>query len=256
MPAGCDNHAGTDKAGAMDDMEKRPAEGEASTPSSLYDQGIPASAPGGAPAVEGDEPGPEGPRADAGPAVGLDDDRLDDDVDDDDLDDEFSDDLSAGPTVPAWVGVVSGAGLGLALVQALVLIGTFAQGMAVERFDGDFLHKAGVALLSNVGTANGLILLVAAALAGLPAVIGAPTSEGLQRRRAFTFALVAVLAVVLIVGTPIAVRARVHVLDVSGQEVDSLARRVLATYVAGTLGTALVALGTALGLSRLGRPTA
>jgi hypothetical protein len=138
-------------------------------------------------------------------------------------------------------------------VQGLVLLGTFTQGLAVERFEGDFLHKIGVALLSNVGSANGLMLLVAAVLAGLPSVLGAGRSEVHERRIAITFLLVSVLAVLLIVGTPLAVRARVHVLDISRQSVDALARRVLATYVAGTLGTALVALTAALGLSRLNR---
>ena len=223
---GCDKNLGNDKAGGMDDIDKQPGEGaEQSAP--LFDQEVP----------EGEEPRPAGA--------------------DDELDDEFDDDLADGPAadgVPPWVGVVSGAGLGLVVVQALVLIGTVAQGLAVERFDGDFFHKLGVALLSNVGSANGLMLLVAAVLAGLPSLLGVPSTEVQRRRRAITFGLVAVLSVILIIGTPLAVRARVRVLDVSQQSVDALARRVLATYVAGTLGSALVALGTALGLARLNRP--
>jgi hypothetical protein len=155
--------------------------------------------------------------------------------------------------VPLWAGVLTGAGLGLAVVQALVIVGTVAQGTAIERFDGDFFHKVGVALLSNVGSANGLMLVVAAVLVSLPTLLGVPSTELHRRRRAITFGLVSVLAVLLILGTPLAVRARVRVLDVSRQSVDALARRVLATYVAGTLGTALVALGTALGLARLNR---
>lgn len=168
-----------------------------------------------------------------------------------DQDDDGFEAIDEGEPIPVWVGVLSGAGLGLAVVQALVLLGTFAQGLAVERFEGDFFHKVGVALLSNVGSANGLMLLVAAVLAGLPALLGVRSTEAQRRRRALTFGLVTVLSVLLIVGTPLAVRARVHVLDISRQSVDALARRVLATYVAGTLGSALVALATTLGLARL-----
>lgn len=213
----------------MDDIEDRPDEG-AEQPGNLYDQELPAGvdappmpAPVATGAVEGDDP--------------------------DGLDDEEG---LLGES-PVWVGVVTGAGLGLAIVQALVLVGTLAQGLAIERFDGDFFHKVGVALLSNVGSANGLTLLVAAVLAGLPALLGARSSEVHRRRAAITFMLVSLLAVLLIIGTPLAVRGRVRVLDLGQQSVDAIARRVLATYVAGTLGTALVALGTALGLSRLHR---
>lgn len=201
---------------------------------------------------------------------GIDDDIEDDDLDDDDIEDDDSDDddiaegesssdvLAGGafgdefaePRVPTWVGAVTGAALGLVAVQALILLGTLAQANAVERFQGDALHKIGIALLSNVGSANGLTLLVAAVAAALPAILGAPMAEMHRRRMALVFGVGAVLAVILVLGTPLAVRARIHVLDAGGQTVDSLARRVLATYVAGTLGTALVALGACLGLSR------
>ncbi|HVF74156.1 MAG TPA: hypothetical protein VM938_03840 [Acidimicrobiales bacterium] len=160
---------------------------------------------------------------------------------------------AAVPSSPAWVSAVTGVGLGLVLVQALVLLGTLAQSLAVARYPGDFFHKLGVVLLSNVGSANGLALLVAAVVAGLPTLLGAPTSEGVRRRQALVFGIGGVLAVLLVLGTPIAVRARIHALDVGGQAVDALARRVLATYVAGTLGTALVALAACLGLSRASR---
>lgn len=206
----------------MDDTENQPGAG---ADQGLYDQEIDP-----APAVDADTGD-----ADAGDEDGL-------------------EDLDQGDPVPVWVGVLSGAGLGLAVVQALILLGTLAQGLAVERFEGDFFHKVGVALLSNVGSANGLMLVVAAVLAGLPALLGVRSTPAQQRRRALTFGMVTVLSILLIIGTPLAVRARVHVLDISRQSVDALARRVLATYVAGTLGSALVALTTALGLARLNQP--
>lgn len=154
--------------------------------------------------------------------------------------------------VPAWVGAATAAGLALVVVEALVLVGTFTQGLAVEGLDGDFLHKIGVAFLSNIGRANGLAILVAAVLVALPSLLRAPTTEAQDRRRALALAIGAVLALLLVLATPVAVRARLHVLDVSGQSVDSLARRVLATYTVGTLGTAAVALAACLGFARIG----
>lgn len=152
----------------------------------------------------------------------------------------------------AWVGAVTAAGLGLMVVELLVLLGTTAQGMAVERLDGDFFHKVGVAFLSNVGTANGLTILVAAVLVSLPVLVGAPMTTAQQGRRSLALSLGALLALVVVLATPLAVRARLHVLDIGNQPVDALARRVLGTYTIGTLGTAAAALGTCLGLARLG----
>jgi hypothetical protein len=253
---GCDNEAGNGKAGAMDDeFETQPGGGHRQAAEGGGDDARPLDL--------GDEMRGRGPD-DRDIAGGMDrpfDSDIDGDFDGDDgiAEGESSGDvLAAGafgdefgePRVPTWVGAVTGAALGLVAVQALILLGTLAQAMAVERFQGDSLHKIGIALLSNVGSANGLTLLVAAVVAALPAILGAPMAVMHRRRLALVFGVGAVLAVILVLGTPLAVRARIHVLDAGGQTVDSLARRVLATYVAGTLGTALVALGACLGLSR------
>jgi len=198
---------------------------------------------------EGLVPDDEGPAPEPASAAEYDDDY-------DDVPPAAMVGTAAEPSSPGWVAAVTGAGLGLIVVQALVLIGTLTQSMAVPRYPGDFFHKLGVVLLSNVGSANGLALLLGAVLAGLPTLVGVRVSEGVRRRQALVFGLGGLLAVLLILGTPIAVRARIHALDVGGQTVDALARRVLATYVAGTLGTALVALAACLGLSRAGRTDA
>lgn len=239
---GCDNEAGSDKAGAMSDQfGTRPGggQGEATGGGRGDDQPLPP--------VQDDDRELD--------QSGLDDSFIDVDGLDDDTGEQDADITGAPPlpSVPTWVGAASAAGLGLVAVQALVILGTISQGLAVERFEGDLFHKIGVAVLSNVGSANGLMLVVAAVLAALPSLLGAPQQEIHLRRQALTFGLGAALAVLLVIGTPIAVRARIFVLDAGGQSVDALARRVLATYVAGTLGTALVGLGACLGLSRYSR---
>lgn len=239
---GCDNEAGNDKAGAMSDQfGTRPGGGHGEATGGGQGDARPVD----------DVEGVLG----ADEEAGLGDTFID--LDDADAADEPSSDVPGAlpmpSPVPAWVGAASGAGLALVAVQALVLLGTISQGLAVERFQGDLFHKIGVAVLSNVGSANALMLVVAAVLAGLPAILGAPRQEMHVRRQALTFGLGAVLAILLVIATPIAVRARIFVIDAGGQTVDALARRVLATYVAGTLGTALVALATCLGLSRYSR---
>lgn len=155
-------------------------------------------------------------------------------------------------TPPSWVGALTGAGFGLMIVELLVLFGVIAQGFAVDRLDGDVFHKLGVAFLTNVGTANGLTILAAALLVGLPALVGARTTLTHQTIRAVTLGLGAMLALGVILATPLAVRARLYVLDQGNQAVDALARRVLVTYTIGTLGTAAVALAACLAFARAG----
>lgn len=240
MTRGCDNEAATDKAGAMSDQfGTRPGggQGEATGGGQGDDQPVPA--------VYDDE----------GVGVEVVDDEVADVGDSLDADEQSTDIPGAPPSppIPSWVGAASAAGLALVSVQALVILGTISQGLAVERFEGDLFHKIGVAVLSNVGSANGLMLVVGAVLAALPAVLGAPRNEVHLRRQALAFGLGAAMAVLLVIATPIAVRARIFVIEAGGQSVDGLSRRVLATYVAGTLGTALVALGACLGLARYSR---
>lgn len=234
MTRGCDNEAETDKAGGMSDQfGTRPGGEQGEGTGGGHDDDRPVNEAFGS-------------AGRAAVAAGT--------FDDDALDDEGSSEVPGGPAplspVPSWVGAASAAGLALVAIQALVVVGTISQGLAVERFEGDLFHKIGVAVLSNVGSANGLMIVVGAVVAALPTILGARQQELHVRRQALAFGIGAVVAILLVIATPIAVRARIFVIDAGGQTVDALARRVLATYVAGTLGTALVALGTCLALSR------
>ena len=152
-----------------------------------------------------------------------------------------------------WVSVATTAALALVVVQALVFLGAITQGLSVDRLDGDFLHKLGVAFLSNLGAVNGLTIVLAAVLAGLPALLHAEVSEMHDRRRSLALGIGSAVALALILATPIAVRARLRVLDLGNQDVDALARWVLATYTISTLGTAAVGLASCLGFARINR---
>lgn len=155
-----------------------------------------------------------------------------------------------------WVSVATTAALALVVVQAVVFLGAITQGLSVNRLDGDFLHKLGVAFLSNLGAVNGLTIVLAALLAGLPALLKAEVSEMYDRRRSLALSIGSALALALILATPIAVRARLRVLDLGNQDVDALARWVLATYTVSTLGTAAVGLAACLGFARINRTVA
>lgn len=170
-------------------------------------------------------------------------------------DDEVDVGLPVGrPPQPfTWVSVATTAALGLVVVQALVFLGAITQGLSVDRLDGDFFHKLGVAFLSNLGAVNGITIVLAALLAGLPALLKAEVSEMHDRRRSLALSIGSIVALALILATPIAVRARLRVLDLGNQDVDALARWVLATYTISTLGTAAVGLASCLGFARINR---
>jgi hypothetical protein len=171
------------------------------------------------------------------------------------IDDEADVGIPVGraPQPFTWVSVATTAALALVVVQAVVFLGAITQGLSVDRLDGDFLHKLGVAFLSNLGAVNGLTIVLAALLAGLPALLKAEVSEMYDRRRSLALSIGSALALALILSTPIAVRARLRVLDIGNQDVDALARWVLATYTVSTLGTAAVGLFACLGFARINR---
>lgn len=242
MARGCDNKAERGKAGGMSDQfETRPGEQDDEEPGGPDEDRVPVLGPD-----EGRAPEHES-TATATEAMGA-------PEADDGLDAEANGEPDTFfPAPPAWTATVTGVGLGLVVVQGLVLVGIFTQSTAIGRYPGDYFHKIGLFLFGYISSANGLALLVAAVLAGLPTLLGAPVSAGVGNRQRLVFGLGGLLAVLMVLGTPIAVRARIHGLELEGRPFDALARRAIATYVAGTLGTALVAVAACLGLSRASR---
>jgi hypothetical protein len=144
------------------------------------------------------------------------------------------------------VGIVTGAGLGLAVVSALALAGVLAQGFAVEQ-DTSTLYKLGIAFLRNLdATPIGLMLIVAVALVLAPAIAGATASRRQDRQATVTFGLVAIVAVLVTAGAVLGVVTRLHFDTGPGQQITTITRRVLATFLIRTMGPALVAFGAAL----------
>jgi hypothetical protein len=157
-----------------------------------------------------------------------------------------------GLTRAAWAGIAGGAGLSLALVAALSVVGIIAQGFAVTDKTNLF-YKMGIAFLRNLdSTPVGIMALLAVVLVVAPTIAGEPAGPRDNRRAAITYALVAAVCVVVVLGTVTGVLTRLHF----DKQVSTATRRVLATFVVRSMGPTLVALGVALATlpSRFPRP--
>ena len=158
------------------------------------------------------------------------------------------------PPVPAWVPLLTGTGLALAVVSALAFVGIIAQGFAVQQRLNVF-DKLGVAFLQNLDdTPFGVMLILTVLLVSLPVIVNAVTDMRDDRRAQLTLVLVVAVAALVAVGAVAGVVTRLRLDDARGQAVTSATRRALATFLVRNLGTALVALGAALGALRLRSP--
>lgn len=145
---------------------------------------------------------------------------------------------------PAWVGMVTIAGLGLAVVTALDLIGMIAQGVAVDTDKLSILYKIGLAFAQQLtkGGLGGVALIVALLLVCLPSIGGRTTTDQQDRAAALAIGVSTAFAVVLMVGAVLGVAAQLRILDLSSQDLDSRMQRELATFVIRHVGTGAIAL--------------
>ena len=151
----------------------------------------------------------------------------------------------------SWAGISVGAGLALATVAALSLLGVIAQGFAVSERTG-LVYKLGIAFLRNLDyTPAGIMALVAVALVAAPAVAGAPLTARQHRQSTVAFGLVVAVCLVVVFGTILGVITRLHF----DRDLDAATRRVLATFVVRSMGPAIIAFGATMAvLPRLPRP--
>lgn len=140
------------------------------------------------------------------------------------------------------------AGLALVLVEAAQFLGTLYQGFAFPSsgpsgLPGDVFHRIGISILSNLGVANDLGLILAVALVSIPLLLAG--DPGQSRARSITLWITEILSVLLIIGAVLAVRGRLHEYDLSHQSVTAVVKGSLVTYLIGFIGTAAVAFGAA-----------
>jgi len=149
-----------------------------------------------------------------------------------------------------WVGFLTSIGLALAVVVTAQVLAAIAEGFALKRTEpqgvpGDLFHRLGYAF-SNLGGTVLLFLVLAVVLVSLPMFLQRRTSDRQERTASVTLGLVVVMAVVIGVGSILAVRYNLHLYSASKRSVPSYVRIQLVFFLLGALGTAAIALFSAL----------
>jgi len=129
----------------------------------------------------------------------------------------------------AWPDRVVAAAAALAATDVLVAIGVVVTALVANAKQGPVAPRLGAAFVDAVGTAHGLVLVVAAGLLAWASRAGAgPMATTMAK-------VVAALAVMFFIAAPLAAWGHVAYLHHSRQAVDGVVRAQLATWMAGTL---------------------
>ena len=148
-------------------------------------------------------------------------------------------------------------GLGLAGLALVEVAGTIAVGLAVKTQRLSFLHRQGYAFLTQLEKSPVSLLLVIAAVLGAFAILRTPTDSRSERLGTIGLWVTVAAAVLVGVGSILAVLARFRVAELAtSQPIDSITRRVLFTFVVRNFGAAIVALLVAFGTLFRPRPAA
>jgi hypothetical protein len=140
-------------------------------------------------------------------------------------------------------------GVGLMIVQALYLLFVAYTGLSLTRGETTVkaspLMRIGITFASHVNVPVGLCLVVAVALLAAPAA--APRyRHALTGTRTTALVAIQILAILIIIGSGLAVRATVYFLPPLVHHLSHSQKWELTAYVIGTAGTALLALGAAV----------
>lgn len=158
-------------------------------------------------------------------------------------------DLEATPTpTDAQSRLLATAGVGLAALALIEVVGTIAVGLAVKTQRLSFVHRQGYAFLTQLEKSPVSLLLVVAAVLGAVALVRTQT-DGRATQLATIGLWVSVVAAAFVgIGSILAVLARFRVAELAtSQPIDSITRRVLFTFVVRNFGASVLALLIAFG---------
>ena len=175
-------------------------------------------------------------------------DSIGDDVGD--LDDDLDLDLLDEAVPARWVNMATVLGASLIVVIALQLLFSLVEGFSYkagepEDIATDLLHRLGFPF-ANLGTTALLFLVVGLVLLSLPAYFEEATTPSQDRLTRLAVGLACAVAVILALGSLLAVRANFHVYGERDVSVPGYVVVQYVTFLIGNLGTAVAAVYAAV----------
>jgi len=161
------------------------------------------------------------------------------------VDEDLNRELSAEAT-NRWVSMANVVGSGLVAVVALQVVAALIEGLTYGKNEpqqvstGDLFHRLGYPF-GSLGTTTLIILVVGVILLSLPAYLGDDTTPSQDRLAALALIGAVIAAVILALGSLLAVRANFHVYNESQRSVPTYVIVQYASFMIGNLGTAVVA---------------
>lgn len=182
-------------------------------------------------------------------AIEDNDDDLDEDLDDyeDDFDDE--DDDEEAP--PRWAALLATVGTALVGIVSIQVIATVVEGLVLKRGERvgnipeDVFHRLGYPF-GGLGATALVFLVVGIVLLAMPSVLGEYLSPSQDRVVGVALVVSVVMAVIVAIGSLLAVRANLHEYAAKGVAVPGYVRVQFTNFLLGSLGAAALALFTAI----------
>jgi len=178
-------------------------------------------------------------QADDGDVAGYDD-------DDEDLDDDFLDDDAS-----RWAGLLATVGTALVGIVGVQVVATVVEGLVLKRGERvgnipeDMFHRLGYPF-GGLGATALVFLVLGVILLALPSTLDAYLSPSQDRVVRVALAISVIIAVVVAIGSLLAVRANLHEYSAKGVAVPGYVRVQFTNFLLGSLGAAALALFAAI----------
>jgi len=174
----------------------------------------------------------------------------DDDLDD--YDDDLEDDGDYEDEEPSrWAALLATVGTALVGIVSIQVIATVVEGLVLKRGERvgdipeDVFHRLGYPF-GGLGATALVFLVVGVVLLAMPSVLDEYLSPSQDRVVGPVLVVSVVMAVIVAIGSLLAVRANLHEYAAKGVAVPSYVRVQFTNFLLGSLGAAALALFTAI----------
>jgi len=176
-----------------------------------------------------------------------------DDYDEYDEYDDYDDEVDDGYSEPSrWVTLLTTIGMAMIGIVSVQVIASVIQGLTIrtgERLGqglrDDLFHRLGYPF-DNLGSTALLFLVVGVVLLALPSALDEYVAERQDRAVGLMLKLAIAIAVIVAIGSVLAVRATLHNYSANNVRVPTSVRIQFTTFLLGALGASALALYAAI----------